>query len=64
MTYVYTKLGLEGLKAGEILEVQVRGAAPLKNIPRSATEEGHRILAVEQIEEDTHRILIQKSERT
>jgi TusA-related sulfurtransferase len=64
MTYVYTKLRLEALRPGELLEVLVRGEAPLRNIPRSAREEGHVVLKTEPMENDCHRILIEKHERT
>ena len=50
MTYVRTKLRLETLASGEVLEVWLSGDEPLRNVPRSAREEGHEVLALEPVE--------------
>lgn len=47
MTYVRVKLALERLVRGNILEVWLTGEEPLKNIPRSAREDGHEVLSLE-----------------
>lgn len=47
MTYVRVKLALEKLQTGRLLEVWLKGDEPLKNVPQSAREEGHQILALE-----------------
>lgn len=47
MTFVRTKLRLERLKPGEILKVRLRGEEPLRNVPRAARDEGHKILGIE-----------------
>jgi TusA-related sulfurtransferase len=60
MTFVKTKIALEALEPGETLELLVLSGEPLDNIPRSAKAEGHTILAVEPVEGDVHRILIEK----
>jgi TusA-related sulfurtransferase len=62
MTYVKTRIALERLAPGEILEVLLRGGEPLENVPRSAAEEGHRVLAVEPLEDgpDGFRVLLAK----
>ncbi len=46
MTYVRTKLALEALRPGEVLEVRLRGEEPRRNVPASAREEGHSVLAL------------------
>jgi TusA-related sulfurtransferase len=61
MTYVRTKLALETLQPGEVLEVLLKGDEPLKNIPRSATAEGHRVLAATPAGPMTHRVWIEKA---
>lgn len=48
MTYVRTKLKLEELPAGELLEVRLRGPEPLRNVPRSAREEGHEVVSLQE----------------
>ena len=44
MTWVRTKLALERLSPGEVLEVRCREASEaLENVPRSAREAGHDV---------------------
>ncbi|MET0405182.1 MAG: sulfurtransferase TusA family protein [Cystobacter sp.] len=62
MTYVRTKLALEALGEGEVLEVLLRGAEPLKNVPRNAREDGHEVLALEPRGEGLHRLVLRKRE--
>lgn len=61
MTFVKTKIALEALEPGGILELLVLKGEPLDNIPRSAKEEGHRILTMEPVEGDVYKILIKKA---
>jgi tRNA 2-thiouridine synthesizing protein A len=63
MTYVRTKLKLESLTAGAVLEVLLKGEEPLKNVPRSAREEGHEVLTLEARPDGTHRLLLRKQGR-
>jgi tRNA 2-thiouridine synthesizing protein A len=63
MTYVRTKLKLESLADGAVLEVLLKGAEPLKNVPRSAREEGHEVLALDARPDGSHRLLIRKQGR-
>ena len=60
MTYVRTKLKLETLSAGDLLEVLLRGDEPKRNIPRSAREEGHEVVSLERAEGEVWRLLIRK----
>lgn len=46
MTFVRTKLKLERMQPGDVLHVRLRGDEPLRNVPRSARDEGHIILAI------------------
>jgi TusA-related sulfurtransferase len=61
MTFVKTKIALDALKPGDTLELLVLAGEPLNNIPRSAKAEGHKILAVEQVEGDVHKIVIERA---
>ncbi|MBL8916716.1 MAG: sulfurtransferase TusA family protein [Archangium sp.] len=47
MTYVRVKLAIEELDDGAGLEVLLKGDEPLKNVPRSAREDGHEVLSLE-----------------
>ncbi len=46
ITFVKTKLLIEKMKSGEVLEVRLTGGEPLENVPRSVTEEGHEVLSI------------------
>ena len=50
MTYVRVKLALERLVPGNVLEVWLTGDEPLKNVPKSAQEDGHQILSLEAVD--------------
>lgn len=46
ITFVRTKLALERAAPGETLEVRLRGAEPLENVPRSVREHGHAVVSL------------------
>jgi TusA-related sulfurtransferase len=48
MTFVKTKIELNKLQKGDILNVKVTGSEPLENVPRSATEQGFKVLSVKE----------------
>lgn len=60
MTFVRTKLKLERMQAGEVLQVRLRGDEPLRNVPRAARDEGHAILAIEA-DGDDHIVTIRRA---
>ncbi len=60
MTFVKTKLELEKLKTGEILEVILSSGEPLENVPKSAVEQGYRILGITRVEGNVYRVEIEK----
>ena len=60
MNYVRTKLRLEELRAGDLLLVVVSEGEAERNVPRSAREDGHEVLAVEQAGNGCVRVLIRK----
>jgi tRNA 2-thiouridine synthesizing protein A len=47
MTFVRTRLALDRMRAGETLRVRLRGEEPLRNVPRTAREQGHEVLSLE-----------------
>lgn len=61
MTYVRTKLKLETLHAGQVLEVLLKGDEPTKNVPLSARDEGHQIVSQTEQPDGTVRLLIRKT---
>jgi TusA-related sulfurtransferase len=46
MTFVKTKIALNKLQQGDILNVKVTAGEPLENVPRSAAEQGFKVLSV------------------
>jgi len=57
--FVKTKLKLEDMEQGQILEIILDDGEPVKNVPRAVKEEGHEILKVEKID-DKWKLLIKK----
>lgn len=59
ITFVKTKLELEDLAPGEVLEVLIREGEPLENVTRSCAADGHRILSREPLQAPVWRVLIE-----
>jgi TusA-related sulfurtransferase len=59
MTFVKVKLMLAKLKKGDVLDVRLSRGEPLENVPRSAEEEGHRIVEIRDTTDDCH-VIIEK----
>jgi TusA-related sulfurtransferase len=64
LTFVRTKLAVEKMSTGEILEVRLNAGEPLANVPRSLVEHGHNVLNVWPEDPDrpggVHRILVSR----
>jgi TusA-related sulfurtransferase len=60
MTFVRTRLALDGLASGEILLVRLRGADPLANVPRAAADQGHDPLELVEQPDGSWLLVIQK----
>lgn len=59
INFVKTKLALEKIASGQVLEVLVSGDA-VENIPKSAEDEGHAVVKDESLP-DAHRLWIKKA---
>lgn len=59
MTFVKVKVKLAKLMPGDRLEVLLTGGEPLRNVPRSAREQGYTVLSV-QPNGEFHTVLIEK----
>lgn len=64
LNYVKTKLKLEMMDAGEKLEVWLDAGEPIKNVPMSLKNDGHKLLLQEALEPEAahYRILVEKVE--
>ncbi len=60
VTFVKTKVALEELDDGQILQVHLNGGEPLENVPRSVGEEGHEVLKITDNDDGTHELYIKK----
>lgn len=60
MTFVKTKLKLETMSRGQVLEVTLREGEPLINVPKSVEQDGHKILDLHQ-EGDIYKLLIERN---
>lgn len=62
MTFVKVKAAMEELEEGEILEIRMNSGEPIQNVPRSLTEENHKILEVIKNEDETYTVYVEKGE--
>ncbi len=60
VTFVKTKVALEELDDGQILQVHINDGEPIKNVPRSVKEEGHEVLKIVDNEDGTFELYIKK----
>jgi TusA-related sulfurtransferase len=47
MTFVKTRLLIEGMSSGESAEIRLVGQEPIENVPASLRELGHTVLNIE-----------------
>lgn len=57
--FVKTKLKLETMEAGQVLAVVLDDGDPIKNVPRSVSDDGHTVLFQERIDQH-YRVMIRK----
>ena len=60
MTFVRTRLALDRLQTGQTLLVLMKGDEPVRNVPRTAVEQGHQILAQNTGADGITRLLLRK----
>ena len=60
ITFVKTKVALEELDDGDILEVRLNDGEPVQNVPRSVKEEGHEVLRLDDNGDGTFELYIKK----
>ena len=62
LTYVKTRVALDRLAPGEVLELWLTAGEPAESVPRSAEEDGHHVLSVEPLDGagGAFRVLVQK----
>jgi tRNA 2-thiouridine synthesizing protein A len=60
MTFVRTRLALDRMAPGETLLVRLKGQEPLRNVPRTAAEQGHDVLSVDTDADGVSHLLIRR----
>ena len=60
VTFVKTKVALEELEDGQILQVHLNDGEPVQNVPRSVKDEGHQVLTLKDNEDGTYELYIRK----
>lgn len=60
MTFVRTRLALDRLKPGQVLQVRLHGDEPRRNVPATATAQGHQVLAETTDAAGTTTLLLRK----
>ena len=60
MTFVRTRLALDRMQPGQTLLVRLKGEEPLRNVPRTAAEQGHEVLALEAAADGTSVLLLRR----
>jgi tRNA 2-thiouridine synthesizing protein A len=61
INFVKTKLKLETMEDGQILEVTLDDGEPMRNVPRSLKADGHKIIKVEKLDEG-YKLLVKKNQ--
>lgn len=61
MTFVRTRLALDRLQPGQILAVRLKGPEPRTNVPLTAQQLGHQVLALHDEPDGTSLLIIRKA---
>jgi len=60
-TFVKSKLAIEELKSGQVLEIILDHDPAVENVPRSMEADGHKVLGVKKIGKKEWQILVRKA---
>lgn len=60
MTFVRTRLALDRLLPGQVLQVRLTGEEPVRSVPLAVAEQGHAVLAQQPLPDGSHLLLIRK----
>jgi TusA-related sulfurtransferase len=60
VTFVKTKVALEELDDGQVLEVRLNDGEPIQNVPRSLKDEGHKVISVNRNADGTYLLRVIK----
>lgn len=60
MNFVKTKLFIDKVAAGDVVEVLLDGGEPVESVPPSMRAEGHEVVAVDAEPEGHFKVIIRK----
>ncbi len=60
MNFVKAKLFLEEFEKGDIVEIILEEGDPILNVTRSLKEEGHKVIKVEQFDNFSFKVSVEK----
>jgi len=60
MTFVKAKIALSKLQSGEQLEVLLLEGEALENVPKSAVEQGFKLISLNHYKDNIHRVVFEK----
>ena len=61
ITFVKTKVAIEELEDGQVIEVKMREDEPVRNVPRRLKEEEHKVILAVNNHDGTFTIYVEKS---
>ena len=61
LTFVKTKLAIEQMEPGELLEVRLNAGEAVNNVPRSLRDEGHTIVSLSKQGDGTYLLQVKKA---
>ena len=61
MTFVLVRLALDQMQPSQVLEILLQGDEPRRNIPQTATEQGHEVLSLSDQEDGKSIIFLRKA---
>lgn len=60
MTFVKTKLQLEEMEPGDILEILLTEGEPLEKVPRTVIEQGFQVLETTRVKDKIFKVVIKR----
>jgi tRNA 2-thiouridine synthesizing protein A len=60
MTFVRTKLALERMAVGQVMNIKLRDGEPRHNVPRALRDHGHEILSLQRLDAELFELVVRK----
>jgi len=61
LNFVKTKIKIEGMTSGELIEIMLDDGEPIRNVPRSVAAEGHEVMGIEKLDDGSYSVFVRKS---